>query len=252
MTRARALKTIIRARAAKTGERYTTARRHVLNALEARSPRGSSGSRVAPAAHPPAAVPVKGAVSDAKILERTGHDLTYWFDVLDRFDAIGKGHTAAARHLREAHGVDGWYSQGITVSYERARGLRALNQRASGTYEVSVSKVVAVGVDQVVAAFRDKRRRARWTDGVDRDLVAALEAALSSRTSKGFTARARGLASYAYRWDGTTVQIYVEPKPGNKSSVVVASGKLPSREVLETRRAQWRVALASLAASLSK
>ena len=63
--------------------------------------------------------------------------------------------------------------------------------------------------------------------------------------------RARGLASYAYKWDGTTVQIYVEPKPGNKSSVVVASGKLPSREVLEARRAQWRVALASLAASLS-
>ena len=33
MTRARALKEVIRARAAKTGERYTTARRHVLNEL---------------------------------------------------------------------------------------------------------------------------------------------------------------------------------------------------------------------------
>ena len=30
MTRARALKSVIRARVAKTGERYTTARRHVL------------------------------------------------------------------------------------------------------------------------------------------------------------------------------------------------------------------------------
>ena len=33
MTRARTLKQVIRARAAKTGERYTTARRHVLNDL---------------------------------------------------------------------------------------------------------------------------------------------------------------------------------------------------------------------------
>lgn len=36
MTRARALKEVIRARAAKTGERYTTARRHVLNELRPR------------------------------------------------------------------------------------------------------------------------------------------------------------------------------------------------------------------------
>jgi len=37
MTRARVLKDVIRARASKTGERYTTARRHVLNSLRARS-----------------------------------------------------------------------------------------------------------------------------------------------------------------------------------------------------------------------
>ena len=37
MTRARALKHTIRARAAKTGERYTTARRHVLRELNQRS-----------------------------------------------------------------------------------------------------------------------------------------------------------------------------------------------------------------------
>jgi hypothetical protein len=37
MTRAAALKKVIRARAAKTGERYTTARRHVLNELQQRS-----------------------------------------------------------------------------------------------------------------------------------------------------------------------------------------------------------------------
>ena len=38
MTRARALKQIIRTRAARTGERYTTARRHVLKTIEANVP----------------------------------------------------------------------------------------------------------------------------------------------------------------------------------------------------------------------
>ncbi len=48
MTRARALKQAIRARAAKTGERYTTARRHVLKTL---------GPRATPAAPAPTAAP---------------------------------------------------------------------------------------------------------------------------------------------------------------------------------------------------
>ena len=38
MTRAKALKNVIRARAAKTGERYTTARRHVLSELSKSKP----------------------------------------------------------------------------------------------------------------------------------------------------------------------------------------------------------------------
>ena len=71
MTRARSLKKIIRTRAAKTGESYTTARRHVLAA------RGASvASRTPPAAPKEKA---KGAVSDERIRELTGHGLEHWF-----------------------------------------------------------------------------------------------------------------------------------------------------------------------------
>ena len=170
MTRARALKQVIRARAAKTGERYTTARRHVLKdlqqgtALPAR-PRSTTAPQAA------AAGTSKGGVSDAKSLEKTGHGLDHWFDVLDRFGAVEKGHSAAARHLYEAHHVGGWYAQGITVAYERARGVRAINQRCDGEYEVSVSKVVAADTTEVIKAFTEARQRRRWVEGVDARLV---------------------------------------------------------------------------------
>ena len=99
MTRASALKQVIRARAAKTGERYTTARRHILKDLQ--QPHRSR--RLVPSQRPRherhAAGSSKGSVSDAKSLEKTGHGLDHWFDVLDRFGAVEKGHTAAARHL---------------------------------------------------------------------------------------------------------------------------------------------------------
>ena len=151
MTRARALKQVIRARAAKTGERYTTARRHVLRELNQKAP----VARVAHAA--PASA--KPTMSDASFVKKTGHDLAYWFAVLDAFGAVEKGHTAAARHLYEEHKVDGWYAQGITVSYERARGVRAANQRCDGAFEVSASKTVTATSKQLARAFTDARVR---------------------------------------------------------------------------------------------
>jgi hypothetical protein len=249
MTRARALKSVIRARISKTGERYTAARRHVL-AARARVA-GAVAPRPAVTATSTPAPSAKGGVSAAKVLERTGHDLDHWFGVLDRFGAAAKGHTAIARHLHQDLGVDGWYSQGITVAYERARGLRAVNQRADGVLEVSASKVVAGTAADVAAAFSRPRRRAGWIAGTHPDLAAALAAALKSPASKGFVLRADGLGRYRYRWGATAVQIYAQPKPGGKTIVTVAHSKLPDAPTLELRRAQWRAALSALAAYLA-
>src|SRR5688572_2718846 len=107
MTRAAALKKVIRARAAKTGERYTTARRHVLNEVQQRpaasAPIASMTPPRAAALRTASGSLSKGSVSDAKAIEKPGHGLAYWFEVLDRFGAVEKGHTAAARHLHDAH-----------------------------------------------------------------------------------------------------------------------------------------------------
>lgn len=154
----------------------------------------------------------------------------------------------AARHLREAHAVDSWYSQGITVAYERARGLRAINQRTSGAYEFSVSKVLALDAARVVAAFGDARRRRRWTAGLEPDLVSALGAALDHTNGAGLVVKANGRARCRYRWDGTIVEIYVEPRSTSKTSVVIAHAELPSRASLDERRVQWKRALEALAA----
>lgn len=258
MTRARALKHVIRARAAKTGERYTTARRHVLNAIAKRT--ASSALRVVPppiaAPAPPraAAIPAtsKGSVSDAKAREKTGHGLDHWFAVLDRFAAIEKGHTAAARHLHEAHGIAGWYAQGITVAYERARGVRSLNQRCDGVYEVSASKVVAADTAAVIAALSDPRTRRQWAKGIDPDLVRALGAALNGKAAKRFVTRPDGQARFRYTWGDTTVQFYLLPKPGGKVSVVVTNMKLASPAQVEERRATWRAALAAVAQATAR
>lgn len=250
MTRARALKQTIRARAAKTGERYTTARRHVLENLQV-VPSGDSTPAPAPApAAPTARGQGKPPVSDAKIAAKTGFGYDHWFGVLDRFDALKKGHGAAARHLHESHGVDSWYAQGITVGYERARGVRGVNQRTDGEFEVSVSKVVPGTTVSVVKALTNARQRRRLKVS-DEGLMRALDAAAGASAPKGFVVRPDGLGRLRYKWGNTTVQFYLVPKPGSKVSVVVTNMKLASREMVEQRRLAWREMLNSLAESLS-
>ncbi len=249
MTRAAALKKVIRARAAKTGERYTTARRHVLNELQQRS--APPAVITSPRTERPSPGVSRGSVSDATSREKTGHGLTHWFDVLDRFSAVEKGHTAAARHLHDAHSVPGWYAQGITVAYERARGVRALNQRGDGAYEVSISKVVAATTADVINAFTKKSRRT-WMRMIDTNLSRALTAALDGSASKGFLVRPDGQGRLRYKWDGTTVQFYLLPKAGGKLSVVVTNTKLAGAAILEQRRRQWRTALNALAEYLAR
>ena len=248
MTRARALKHVIRARAAKTGERYTTARRHVLKSLEPVSvaPRPS---RAEPAPRAEAARRAKG-MSDARFREKTGYGLDHWFAVLDQFGAVEKGHTAAARHLYEAHGVDGWYAQGITVAYERARGVRAVNQRCDGWYEVSVSKIFATDTSGLVKALTDRRSRERLAVA-NSDLTRALWAALDSPASKGFVVRPDGQARYRYKWGDSTVQLHLYPKPGGKVSLVVTNAKLQTTMMVEERRTAWRGALNTIASEFA-
>jgi hypothetical protein len=255
MTRARALKTLIRTRAAKTGERYTTARRHVLNNLRTapepviRFP-APAPSPVRPKSPAPP-LSVKGGVSDATSRAKTGHGLDHWFDVMDRFGGVEKGHTALARHLYEEHGVPGWHSQGITVAYERARGARAVNQRCDGEYEVSASKVVAAKTADVVKALTDKRVRARWMNDVDGSLATALAKAIDSPASKGIVMRADGQGRFRYKWGDTTVQLYLYPKAGGKVSVVATNSKLADGAMVEERRALWRKALETLSTSFA-
>ncbi len=175
MTRARALKQLIRDRAAKTGERYTTARRHILKAVPLARSSELGATSLTAATTCRAAPSTKGGLSDAKSIEKTGHGLAHWFDVLDRFGGVAKGHTALARHLYDEHGVPGWYCQGITVAYERARGVRAQNQRCDGAFEVSVSKVMTATTAQrdqghhrrADAKAMDRRRRSGARHGVD-------------------------------------------------------------------------------------
>lgn len=231
MTQQKKLKKAIRARSEKTGESYTAARRQVLLTREEE-----------PAPPPPAPKPpAKGGISEESVLKKTGHGLDHWFGVLDAFGGMTQGHTAMAAHLYNEHGIPGWHSQGITVAYERARGLREANQACTGKFQVTVSKTVPATVAEVVEALKTTA----WLQEADPGLAQALQAAFTGDKPREIKTKGSDYAWLRFPWDGRTVEIRITGKPTG-ASVVADNKDLPEPALVEQRRAQWRTALEGL------
>jgi hypothetical protein len=64
-------------------------------------------------------------ISDESVKSKTGKGWAEWLVILDAWGTRDKGHTTTAKHLREAHGVDPWWAQAVTIRYEWERGLRS-------------------------------------------------------------------------------------------------------------------------------
>ncbi len=101
--------------------------------------------------------------SDAAIRERTGRGWEEWFDLLDEAGMAKQPHRDIARWVAQLHGVVplAWSAQAVTVSYERARGGRAVGQQQDG-FTVSLSKTIAVAAERVFDAFVDDEGRRPW------------------------------------------------------------------------------------------
>src|SRR5262245_12101451 len=139
MTRQRSFKRLVRSRMKKTGESYTAARASLLEPQELQE------------TEEPAL-----ATSDESIRRRTGRGWEEWFDLLDEWGAADRPHRDIARWVAEQLGVEplAWGPQAVTVSYERARGGRAVGEHPHG-FAITASKTVTVPVERLFAAFED-------------------------------------------------------------------------------------------------
>jgi hypothetical protein len=211
-------KRIIRKRMTITGEAYTTARRHVL--AKAGVPAGRRTTS------PPAAPPVDPKLAgqtDETMRTQTGHSWAEWVRLLDAAGAATMTHTQIARLVQKDHRVPGWWSQAVTVGYERLKGRRDVGQRANGAFEAGKSKTFTAPVATVFEAWADDHTRARWLDGIETTIRTATRP-----------------KSLRLQWpDGTIVAAWFERKSPDRCVVSVAHTKLPSRAVMEKMKTEW-------------
>lgn len=263
MTRDKAQKRAIRARMAKTGEQYTTARHYLLDLhrqdqTEASSAVPSSDHRaperdsddfarsggVTESALPRSAVAdsaslpprvIEPGMSDAAIANGTGKSWDEWFALLDAWGAASRNHTEIARHVHETYGVDGWWAQGVTVGYERARGMRGLHERPDG-YSMNASKTFPVSLERLYSALIEEDERANWLDGIE----------LRLRTSQPHRS-----ARFDVLPADKRLAVNFLARGDVKAAVQLQMERLPQAEDVTTWKAVWKTQLERLADYLS-
>ncbi len=164
----------------------------------------------------------------AAIKAKTGKDWDYWFAALDKAGAAKRDHKAIVKLLYTKLNVGPWWGQMIAVSYERARGIRAVNQRRSGEFSVSASRSTNVSLAKLFAVATSKR--AEWFP------KGAFEE--TSRTKDKYW---RG----KWKKDGR-LEIGFLAKGPDKSQISVQSNNLADAAAVEAERAAWKKALARL------
>jgi hypothetical protein len=209
------LKRLVRSRMKKTGEAYTAARLQLLKNK---------------------ATPDYAAVagmSDTAVSKRTGRTWTEWVRVLDAAGAAEKPHGQIAAHVSSL-GTPNWWSQMVTVGYERIRGLREKGQRRGGGYEASKSRTFNVPVKTLFNAFANARTRRLW-----------LPVKLTVRTATAYK-------SMRMTWeDHTLAQIGFMSKGPAKSVVSIQHVKLPNKSAADAMKAAWSEHLDRLRQMLS-
>ena len=237
MPRNKDLKRLVRARMRKTGEAYTAALAHIN-----RKPKAATASTAA-ARRPTPSFATKSVdyaavagMSDEKLKAKTGCTWERWVYALDRRGAEQMSHRDIAALVSDKYKVDGWWSQTVTVGYERIKGLRARGQRRDGTYEASKSRTFNVPVTTLFDAWADSGSRRRWLNG----------AKVKIRT-------AAAPKSMRLDWDDRTIiAVGFTAKGKLKSSVAVQHTKLADRKAADRLKQYWSDRLDTLGEVLSK
>jgi hypothetical protein len=215
MPRNKDLKRLVRARMGKTGESYTAARAQVLAKSKPKTP--------------PVDYAAVAGMGDAVLEERTGRSWEAWVRTLDRHNAASLPHREIADLVSSRYKVADWWTQCVTVGYERIKGLRAMGQRRDGTYEATKSRTYNVPVETLFSAWADAGIRRRWLD----DVVTIRTATAPKSMRIGWS-------------DRSIIAIGFMAKGASKSAVAVQHTKLPDKKKADQLKQYWTARLDAL------
>lgn len=176
------------------------------------------------------------SISDDAVEAKTGRRWKAWFTDLDRNGAAKLDHAAIARLLVQKFSAPRWWNQMIAVEYERARGLRSVNQHSTG-YRLNASKTLNVNLSVLRRSITEADLRSGWFPKGDVKVT-------SSTPNKYFRA--------IWNAGPTRLEINVYAKAPGKCQITVQHSKFPTARAMEIMRSKWKTALAELTTILDR
>ncbi len=169
--------------------------------------------------------------TNVQAIERaTGRTWDEWLRVLEEVGAKDMSHKDLATKVQAELGsrVDnpGWWAQSVTVAYEQHIGRRAPGQAQDGTFQTTVSRSTALGMQDLMDRWQ------AFAASDDEVLASVSGEPRLSATDKRMNWRVKGL-------DDTGVQVTSEPKKTGAASVIVTLTGLRTFELSQQARAQW-------------
>jgi hypothetical protein len=180
--------------------------------------------------------------SDARnadaVIAATGRSWDEWTALLLHNNATTLTHPQIAQWLVAEHGVDGWWAQSITVHFEQHTGRRLPGQNNDGTFAVSASATLPIGLDALLEYFTTQELRTQW-------LPAALaELNAHKPTSRSISGRYLDTA-------GGRFAFFFTAKSDTKTAVSVNHSQLTSEADATALRAFWKDRFRSLASMIA-
>lgn len=172
-------------------------------------------------------------ISEEAVKKATGKTWKQWIAALDKAGCKQLSHKEIARLVNDRFETGDWWSQMVTVGYEKATGKRVKHERPDG-FEISRTKMIEAPVSAAFQAWLKPAKRSKW-----------LTEPVTIRTSTSNK-------SMRLNWsDGVQLlSVGFYPKGTGKTQVAVQHGKLPSAAAAEKAKRFWSAALIELKSQL--
>ncbi len=173
-------------------------------------------------------------IDDNKVKIKTEKKWNDWFLVLDDIGATEMNHKDIANYLNQNQGVSPWWTQTITVTYERERGLRKMYQRSDGSYYITVSKIINKPLTLVYSYWIDEKLRNRWLS--EKNTTMSIQNSTQNKYLK---------IIWYDKDKSTVVSVNFFDKGKDKTQVMIEHTKLDKNRI-EEMKLYWKTCLSKL------
>tara|TARA_B110001454_G_C12723308_1_gene436521 strand:+ start:62756 stop:63406 length:651 start_codon:yes stop_codon:yes gene_type:complete len=196
--------------------------------------------------------------SNESIIKHTGKSWDTWIEVLKKAGAENLSHKEIVQLLNTKYKLKPWFQQIVTGGFEVHIGRRREGENEKGEYTVTVTKTLPVDQKTLWKFITSIEGLAVWLKPMDEFKIVK---GATFEVIGGIFGEVRTVKSpiqFRLRWEDsdwvkkTVVQVYVHPRPKNKSMFGLTHEGLANPRIKEKQRSYWKNAVEQLALAVNE